>query len=294
MIQSLVKYVVGRVRILGDNDGTAIGNLQNYLRVLVAGRSRTSGNPVDLNIDDLGNLIITALTGFGADFAFGLLAHASVNVVPVRKTAYTEQAANAQRSIASASASDAAAGTGARTVEITYLDSTGAGPYTETVTLNGTTGVNTVSTTICFIEKIKVLTVGSGLSNAGIITLYAATAKGGGAIATIAVGDNRTYWAHHYVPTGKTANITGVAASNDQTTASNSAFMLLKSQAIGVANAADLQVGDYVRVFGQSSNVYRAYASPIKVVGPARVVLHVAPQTNTSQTTYGSFDFFEP
>lgn len=133
----------------------------------------------------------------------------------VRATAYNEPAAAAQRSIASSSANDSSGGTGARTVVLHYFDGTGAGPFTETLTLNGTTAVNTVASNIRFIEKMEVATVGSGGSNAGTITLYGSTGGTGGTVGTIGVGsllpgvgDNRTRWAHHYIATdwvGKTA-----------------------------------------------------------------------------------------
>ena len=127
--------------------------------------------------------------------------------VDVRQTTYTEQTTNAQRSLASTSANDTSAGTGARQVVISYLDQTCSGPgggvpfFTETVTLNGLTPVNTVNTNICFIERIDVLSVGSSGANVGTINLYTTTAGGGtifasigtGALAT-GLGDNETLW----------------------------------------------------------------------------------------------------
>jgi hypothetical protein len=73
--------------------------------------------------------------------------------------------------ISSTSANDAAAGTGARTVQILGVNGTG-GLVSEIVTLNGQTPVNTVNTYDA-IERMIVLTVGSGGANAGII--YAGT-----------------------------------------------------------------------------------------------------------------------
>ena len=120
-------------------------------------------------------------------------------------SAYTEQSSNAQRSLVSSDATDASASTGARTVRITYYDASMVGPFTETVTMNGTTPVNTVATDICFIEKLEVVTAGSNGGNAGTISLMSATAGGGVTVGTIVVGDNETNWCHHYVPSGKTA-----------------------------------------------------------------------------------------
>lgn len=260
----------------------------------LVGKKSTDGTLSFLKVDATGGLVTTALTGFGADFAFGDITSASTTQKEVRRTAYTEQTSNAQRSIASASANDTAAGTGARTVRITYLNSTGSGPYTETVTLNGTSYVNTVATNICFIEQIDVITAGSGGVNAGILTLKAATAGGGATIGTISAGNNQTFWAHHYVPTGKEANITGVSVSHNGTTVGSGGVFVIKALPIGVANAIENQVTDFVRLYGQSSTFARVYTSPVKVAGPARLVLYVTPESASSFVYRGSIDYFQP
>lgn len=244
--------------------------------------------------DDQGRLITSALTGYGASFTFGDVATAAITQVSVRRTTYTEQTTNAQRSIVSASANDAAAGTGARTVKITYLDQTGAGPYTETVTLNGTTAVNTVATNICFIEQIDVVTAGSTGSNVGIISLKAATGGGGATIGTINATNNQTFWCHHYVPTGKTCNVTGISCSHNGTTVGSGAVFQLYSRTIGVSNAINSQQSDFVRLYGQSSTFSRIYSSPIRIDGPAFLEIKVTPESSSAFTYRSAFDFFEP
>lgn len=75
-----------------------------------------------------------------------------------------------QMSIASTSANDAAAGTGARTIVIEYLD--GNLDYSfELITLNGTTPVNTVATDIRWVQVMHVATAGTGEKAAGQINL---------------------------------------------------------------------------------------------------------------------------
>lgn len=258
---------------------------------LVSGSNGTLIIPV--LTDDYGRLIVSSISGIGADFSFGSIATAATTQVGVFKTAYTEQTSNAQRSIVSSSASDASAGTGARTVKITYLTSTGAGPYTETLTMNGTTPVNTVATNICFIEQIDVLTIGSNASNVGKISLKAATAGGGATIGTIAVGDNQTFWEHHYVPTGKICNVTGISCSHNGTTVGSGAVFQLFGKTIGLANAATVQLSDFVRLYGQSSTFSRVYQSPIKVTGPVYLTVKVTPESSSSFTYRSAFDFFE-
>lgn len=253
-----------------------------------------NGDYLNVPGDDDGNLVITALPGFGADFAFGDVQTSATATVPVRRTTYTKQTSNAQRSIVSSSANDTAAGTGARTVRITYLDDAGNGPSTETVTLNGTTPVNTVSSTICFIESIEVLTAGSTGNNVGILSLKAATGGGGATIGTIAATDNQTFWAHHYVPVGEIANITGLSVSHSGTTVGSGGVFFFKAIAIGVAGAVDTQVSDSHRLYGQSSTTPRSYISPVKIPGPSRIVVYVTPETSSSTVYRASLDFFQP
>lgn len=143
----------------------------------------------------------------------GYAASTGSAMTAIMATAYAEQTTNAQRSLVSSSASDASAGVGARTVLLTYYDQNLVGPYSETVTLNGTTPVNTVATNVCFIESIRVITVGSNGGNVGTLTLKAAAAGGGATIGTIIVGDNETNWCHHYVATGRVMELRTVFAS---------------------------------------------------------------------------------
>ncbi len=236
----------------------------------------------------------TSLTGFGADFNFGDVLSTSTPSKTVRRTTYTEQTSNAQRSFSSSSANDSSAGTGARQIKLTYFDVNGVGPLTETITMNGTTAVNTVATNICFIEKIKVISVGSTGSNVGIITMYAASGAGGGAMWTIAATDNQTISAHHYIAAGKTANITGISCSHSGTTVGSGGVFTMAYKTITGTNNPTIQVSDFVRLYGQSSTFSRVYQSPIKLAGPARIEMRVIPETSSSTTYRSAFDYFQP
>lgn len=79
---------------------------------------------------------------------------------------------------ASSSASDTSAGTGARTISVTGVDTSFA-RFTETVTMNGQTSVNLATANVLFIDKITVLTTGSGTVNAGIIQCGTGANTGG-------------------------------------------------------------------------------------------------------------------
>jgi len=254
----------------------------------------SAGNMQAIAVDNLGRLVTSSLTGFGADVSFGDVVTASLTRAIVRRTQYIEQTTNAQRSIASSSANDTSAGTGARTVQIKYLDQTGAGPFIETLTLNGLTYVNTVATDICFIEQIEVLTAGSTGSNVGILSLKAAITGGGVTIGTIAAKNNQTFWAHHYVPINKICNVTGISCGHNGTTVGSGALFTINSLSIGLAGAIDVQVSDFVRLYGQTSTFARNYSSPLKITGPARLLVYVTPETATSTIYRAAFDFFEP
>jgi len=105
--------------------------------------------------------------------------------------------------ISSSSTNDAAAGTGARTLLIEGVNGTG-GLVTEIVTLDGQTAVNTVNTYDA-IERMVVLTVGSGGSNAGIIYAGTGTVTAGVPAvpySAIGVGDNLSLVGHWTCPAG--------------------------------------------------------------------------------------------
>ncbi len=120
-----------------------------------------------------------------SDLLLGLNAYAGVTKVLMRgynptastgtetvagfSSAYVVLTAGAAMEVVSSSASDTAAGTGARTVRVTGVLGTTYLPFTEDISLNGTTPVPLVNTTAVAINSLKVLTAGSGLRNAGTI-----------------------------------------------------------------------------------------------------------------------------
>lgn len=215
----------------------------------------------------------------------------AVTEIPVEGTTYTEPTTNGQRSLVSSSANDAAAGTGARTVRIMYFslntDGSVSGPFTETVTLNGTSAVATVATNICYIERMDVMSAGSGGAPAGTISLNTAPDGSGSTICSIAAGDESTFFAHHYVASNKQCHVLDVLALGGVATAS---LFEVKTKplpsgieqpfinALAATNAATTQfpIADRDRVV---------------VPGPARVRLYVAPASTTAQVNQGSFGF---
>lgn len=102
----------------------------------------------------------------------------------------------------SSSAADAAAGTGLRTVVIQGLNADWV-ETSETITLNGTTPVQSVNT-YRRVHTMRGMTAGSGAANAGTITIRHATTEAN-VFLIMQIGTNQTNCAAYTVPAGKTA-----------------------------------------------------------------------------------------
>lgn len=118
--------------------------------------------------------------------------------------------------ISESNAGNGATATGVLTVRIYYLDAAGV-RQTEDITLNGTTGVDTVATDIRFVNDIHALTVGSNGVAEGNIGIY----KKGGSIALnlynmITLGGNKSLVPHRMVPAGHTFYLLGWRCSEAQ------------------------------------------------------------------------------
>lgn len=222
----------------------------------------------------------------------GLANTSSTSGAPLNNKTYNEQSANGQRSLKSSSANDTAAGTGARRVKVTYfaIDSSGVvtGPFSEIVTMNGTTAVPLVATNVCFIERMDAVSVGSNNNAAGDITLYANNDGTGTAIAVLAASDNQTFLGHHYVATGARCKILDVQVQGGDAAAS---LIFVKRQALPAANQPDaVLLGPY----STSASLPVAAPTPgTMIAGPCRVRLIVIPPNNNAQTTVGSFGYVD-
>lgn len=117
-----------------------------------------------------------------------------------------------QLEVFSSNAQDTAAGTGVQTLEIEFLDSSGA-EQVETIVMNGTSPVATASTDIDRVQWIHGITVGSNAVAEGNITLRQSTAAGGEIYEYVASGGNQSLSARYTVPAGKTGYVMGWHAS---------------------------------------------------------------------------------
>lgn len=121
-------------------------------------------------------------------------------------TAYPFQTSATKLEILSASASDTAAGTGARTMMIAGLD-TNFNPISEVITMNGTTPVQSANTYLR-VNGLNIMTSGSGHTNAGDITLRVTGAGATQAIARAGYGYAKQ--CVYTVPAGNTLLVTDV------------------------------------------------------------------------------------
>jgi hypothetical protein len=238
----------------------------------------------------------TGAAGLVAAYTSAALAPITV----VRATAYTERTTAAQLEVLSSDANDdgAPAGTGARTLRITYYDGNCLGPFTTDVVMNGTAAVATTATNIRFVEGMHVLTVGSNGTNVGTITLRAL--GGGAVVGTIAASDGRTYWGHHYVATGRISQIIELTAA--MTLAKGSIF--LRQIDVLTVDAFERQITASLRL-GAAAAGAAATPSPFQpslvfpfgslyVPGPARVTTYVDPDAAVANNVaHASFSYLD-
>ncbi len=107
-----------------------------------------------------------------------------------------------QMTLVSESANDTSGGTGIRTVKIHFINSTGV-EQNETITMNGTSGVNTTATDIIFINDMYAVTKGSNEVAAGNVKIYK-TGTVGLVYNMIALGGNKSLVTNRMVPAGHT------------------------------------------------------------------------------------------
>jgi hypothetical protein len=206
----------------------------------------------------------------------------------VRATTYTPQGANAQRSANSTSANDTSAGTGARTVTLNYLN-TSFVVLAETITLNGTTGVNTVATDVAFIENVVVASVGSTGGNVGTVQIWTATAAAGSVWGSIAASDNQTFWAHHYVPSGVSCYILNFSAGGTVTAGQSN---LNRSGNPLSSTLPQLQIGTTIMHVGAGTWDHEFHV-PLAIPGPDLVWIVERPVAVTASTAVAGFEYIQ-
>jgi hypothetical protein len=220
--------------------------------------------------------------------AQGYIGTSATSGVAIRATAYTAQGVNAQRSFVSTSTHDSSAGTGAQTVTLNGLNTSFAA-VSETVTMNGTTAVNTVGTTYAFIENMVVATVGTTGGNVGTVEIFTATAGGGSIWGSIAAQDNQTFWAHHYVPSGVICYI--LAFSAGATVVAGQTNINHQGNPLST-NTPQLQIGVTIMHVGAGAWDHD-FNVPLGVAGPDLIWLVERPIAVTASTAVAGFEYMQ-
>jgi hypothetical protein len=148
---------------------------------------------------------------------------------------YAHLDTSAIMTVSSTSANDTSNGTGARTVYIVGINSTG-GEVNEIVTLNGQTPVNTIHT-YTEIQSATVVSVGSGGENVGNIFIGTGTVTAGVTVNTyghILAGENKSLMGHYTVPNGYTGYLISGNMSVGATTAGKNITGRLKVRENGI------------------------------------------------------------
>lgn len=188
----------------------------------------------------------------------------------LRATTFAEVIGSSRRSISSDQAVDFLSGSGAQKVMITYYDGSMSGPFYETLSLSGTTVVQTVSTNICFVERMDIISVGSQLGNVGNVKLFSASNGVGLVMAQIAASDNQTYYAHHYVASNKTARLSGITGFMKGPNGGNISIRIANPLSSSVP---EKTVAEILRLAPGITEQISPNV-PTAIIGPARILLY--------------------
>jgi hypothetical protein len=223
--------------------------------------------------------------------ATGYAATSAASNKAVNATAYTPQGSNAIRSLVSTSASDSSAGTGAQQVTITGLSAAFV-VASEVVTMNGTTPVATVNQ-YAYLESMVVTQVGSAGSNQGVISL-GTTSSGGTAWASIAVnggvGDNQTFYAHHYVPAGFTCYLLDFNAASSAAAAT---VFLARTGLPSATNLPIIQIGPTLCAPATNQTIEHPFQSALAIAGPDLIQGYAHPLAATASTSFFNFEYLQ-
>ncbi len=182
------------------------------------------------------------------------------------RTAYAFQASPVLLEILSGSASDAAAGTGARTVLIDGLDAEG-NVQTAIATLNGVTPVAVPTLTWSAVNFITVIAAGSGGVNAGLLTVRVAGAGAVQGSVLAGVGIQRAM--KYTVPTGYQLIIDNFYVNANNPGGANT----LVTVDFNVRTLAGVTVKSQTHIFSGTG-------------GPASITLNTGVVTNAGNTFY--------
>jgi len=214
---------------------------------------------------------------------------------------YTFLSANmSSPTISSANTNDTSAGTGARTVTVTCVDSTYA-VTTGTYTMNGQTGVS-VTQSCMVVTGLAVATTGSGNTNAGIVYVGTGTVTTGKPAVVhglIAASDSVSNSFIYAVPANKTlicdqwntSSSSGTAGGHAAqiSYAPNASDIFIKRNLPGFSNTSQGFSSDFVIKFPEKTRLVLsvlATAGTGPAYAQANCLLIDSPLTNTNQRMF--------
>jgi hypothetical protein len=170
--------------------------------------------------------------------------------------------------------------TGVRTVNIHYLDDTGAA-LIETITMNGTTAVATTATKISRVNYLTAKTIGSGGVAAGTITLseHGATTKN---YAQITVGYTRSRQCIYTVPLGNTLFITSLVVSGVNTAVGHWCRFTLRSTYDELENAVRNFFLPCAEILVEDGSFHRQFITPLRFPAGTDIKLTVISDASNS------------
>lgn len=145
--------------------------------------------------------------------------------------------------VSSSSTSDTSAGTGARTVRITYMVDANCVEITEDITMNGQSSVN-LANDVFRVNKIEVLTVGSSDYNLGNIYVGNGINSSGvpsNVLRALETEFSKDHDSHITVPANKTCYITKILATQQNVSAHELVRLVTQNVASGSPRISELE-----------------------------------------------------
>ena len=177
-------------------------------------------------------------------------------------------------------------GTGARTIRIYGLKTWDTAESYEDITLNGTTGVNTVNSYV-IIHRMKVLTMGASGPNVGTISATAATDNT--VTAVILPGDGQTEMAIYGVPSTQIALLHRWSANIDKASGlvATIDYQLRVNENPNVQTTGFLRKDDLSVQSNGSSEAERIFSIPMRFDGPCIIKIQGIASTADSDGEAG-------
>jgi hypothetical protein len=194
-----------------------------------------------------------------------------------------------QMSVVSSDPSDAAAGTGIRTMELHYLDGS-LNEASELITLTGTTPKLTVATDIRFIQCMHIVTVGSVKAAVGNII----ASNGGITYSYIKAAARRCTSSARRIPAGYTFMVESIFASSISGNAQAESFVRLVTTSIATHDFTELAITiPHMGIGMQDGSESLTLKTPFPVA-EGQVVALEATTTKTATITGGFIGYLVP